>query len=269
MYSLHNHSTFCDGKNSVAEMANAARTAGLTHFGLSGHAPVLFENEWSIASVGKLSEYFAAIENEKATGGETIILAGLEADYIPGLSHPFAFFREKFQPDFLIGSIHLVKHADLLWFIDGPVEGYDKGLENVFGNDIRKAAKAFYNQTCEMIETQKPDFLGHVDKLLMHNKNRFIGNDDPYMLNLLKETLTLASEKEVVVEINTRGIYKGLHNDYYPGQYIFPFLKENKIKVMMSADGHETGQIVLGFEKLKLLLKEWDLLEFEISDGKK
>jgi histidinol-phosphatase (PHP family) len=264
MYSIHNHSTFCDGKNSVSEMSNAGRKAGLTHFGLSGHAPVLFENKWSIASLEKLDEYFAAIATEKAAGGVTQILAGLEADYIPGLSHSFAFFREKYQPDYIIGSIHLVKHEGELWFIDGPLEGYDQGLEKVFGNDMRKAAKAFYNQTCEMIETQKPDILGHADKLLMHNRNRFVNNDDSFLIGLLKDTLKLAAEKNIVVEINTRGIYKGLHDDYYPGKYIFSFLKENNIQVMMSADGHETGQIVLGFDKLETLFIEWDLLKFEI-----
>jgi histidinol-phosphatase (PHP family) len=245
-------------------MSNAARKAGLTHFGLSGHAPVLFENEWSIASVEKLDEYFAAIATEKATGGKTKILAGLEADYIPGLSYPFDFFRKSYQPDYLIGSIHLVSFEGQLWFIDGPVEGYDNGLKTIFGNDIRKAAKAFYNQTCEMIETQKPDILGHPDKLLMHNRNRFIKHDDPYLFNLLKETLMLATEKDIVVEINTRGIYKGLHNDYYPGQYIFPFLKENKTKVMMSADGHDTSQIILGFDKLHSLIETESLIEFDI-----
>ena len=35
--SVHTHSTFCDGKNTMAEMAAAACAAGVKHYGFSGH----------------------------------------------------------------------------------------------------------------------------------------------------------------------------------------------------------------------------------------
>ena len=181
----------------------------------------------------------------------TKIWKGLEVDYIPGISDDFDFWFKNFNLDYLIGSVHLVENNEQLWFIDGPAEGYDDGLKNIFGNDMHLAVKSFYNQTCEMIESQKFDILGHCDKVLMHNRNRFITFDDEFYLRFLKETLMLAKEKNVIVEINTRGIYRKLHNDYYPGKYIFKFLKENAIRVIMSADGHKNDQINLGFEQLQ------------------
>ena len=35
---VHTHSTLCDGKNTLAEMAAAAYAAGVRHFGASGHS---------------------------------------------------------------------------------------------------------------------------------------------------------------------------------------------------------------------------------------
>lgn len=251
MYSLHNHSTYCDGKASVQEMISAACREKLDHFGLSGHAPVPFKNKWSIVSDEKVKEYCAEIAALRKTCTSTKIWTGLEADYVPGITKPFDHWRNNFSIDYLIGSIHLVENKDQLWFIDGPSEGYDDGLKEIFGGDIRIAVKTFYRQTCEMIETEKPDILGHCDKVLMHNRGRFISFDDLFHLDLLKETIKLAAEKNIIVEINTRGIYRNLHNDYYPGKYIFSFLKENNVRVMLSADAHMTDQITGEFQQLK------------------
>jgi len=251
MYSLHNHTTYCDGKNTVSEMIQAAIDTGLTHFGLSGHAPVPFTNKWSIPSDEKVAAYFDEIAAFKTIETDTKIFGGLEADYIPGMSQQFSYWRNHFPCDFLIGSVHLVENNGRLWFIDGPAEGYDQGLNDIFGGDIRAAVKAFYRQSCEMIEKEQPDVLGHCDKVLMHNRGRFFSFDDPFHLNLLKETLLLAAEKNIIVEINTRGIYRQLHTDYYPGKYIFSFLKENNIHVMISADAHMTDQISGEFVQLQ------------------
>ena len=251
MYSLHNHSTYCDGKASVQEMISAACLAKIDHFGLSGHAPVTFDNKWSIASDEKVKEYCTEIDSVRKKFTGTKIWIGLEADYIPGMTNPFDYWRKNFSIDYLIGAVHLVENKGRLWFIDGPAEGYDVGLKEIFGGDMRAAMKAFYCQTCEMIETQSPDILGHCDKVLMHNRGRFISFDDPFHLNLLKETIKLATEKNIIVEINTRGIYRNLHTDYYPGKYIFGFLKENKVRVMLSADAHTTDQITSEFQQLK------------------
>jgi histidinol-phosphatase (PHP family) len=251
MYSIHNHSDFCDGKSTVKEMIESACDKNINHFGLSGHAPVPFENKWSIKSKEKVKEYCEEIDKYKSRCISTKIWKGLEVDFIPGISDDFGFWLKNYDLDYLIGSVHLVKNNEQLWFIDGPAEGYDDGLKNIFGNDMHLAVKSFYNQTCEMIESQKFDILGHCDKVLMHNRNRFITFDDEFHLRFLKETLMLAKEKNVIVEINTRGIYRKLHNDYYPGKYIFKFLKENGIRVIMSADGHKNDQINLGFEQLQ------------------
>ena len=112
-----------------------------------------------------------------------------------------------------------------------------------------------------MISTEQFDILAHCDKVLMNNRHRFIKPTDIYHLDMLKDTLKLASEKDLIVEINTRGIYKNMYDDYYPGEYIFNFLKENNIRVMLSADAHLSDQITKEFKPLSLKLKSAGIKE--------
>lgn len=260
-YSLHNHSTYCDGKNSVAEMYESALEQNLQYFGLSGHAPIDISNQWSIRSEEAVSEYVAEIKKLGLKNDNLKFFAGLEVDFVPNITKPFSFWKENYELDYIIGAVHLVKKNDSIWFIDGPSENYDKGLAEIFGNNMKDAVKSFYNQTCEMINTEQFDILAHCDKVLMNNRHRFIKPTDDYHLNLLKDTLKLAAEKNLIVEINTRGIYKNMYNDYYPGEYIFKFLKENNIRVMLSADAHLSDQITKKFEPLSLKLKSVGIKE--------
>jgi histidinol-phosphatase (PHP family) len=80
----------------------------------------------------------------------------------------FMSFKEDCGLDYTIGSVHLVRNAndDRLWFIDGSkVESYDDGLKNIFQGDVRLAVTSYYEQLKRMILSQKPDIIGHFDKI--------------------------------------------------------------------------------------------------------
>ena len=47
-FNLHSHSLFCDGKNSMEEMALAAIEKGLYCFGFSAHAPIPYDNDFAL-----------------------------------------------------------------------------------------------------------------------------------------------------------------------------------------------------------------------------
>lgn len=259
MISLHNHSTYCDGKNSLKEMTTSAVHKKITHFGLSGHAPIPFEAEWSIKNMSTAKEYGHEIDVLKKQTPNINIYKGLEIDYIPGISRSFNNFRKELALDYVIGSVHLVKNAGGIWFIDGPREGYDRGLEKHYHNDFNAAMIQYYHQLIEMIHQESFEILAHCDKVLMNDMDRHIKNTDPKHLKLLKETLKLASKKNIWVEINTRGLYKGIHNDFYPGTYIFPFIKKEKIRIIYSADGHSIDQITKGYAEFEKAVEEYGI----------
>ena len=46
-----------------------------------------------------------------------------------------------------------------------------------------------------------------------------------------------------IAEINTRGLYKGRHNDYYPAKSTIQYMKELNIPVLVGTDAHEPSNL--------------------------
>ena len=183
------------------------------------------------------------------------ILLGFEFEYIPGVTRPMKGVANYWNFDYILGSVHLivgrepVTTAKDLWFTDGPdIKHYDYGFHEFFGGDIRKAVKAFYDQTNRMLETETLDIIGHFDKIKMNNKGRFFQEDEPWYIDLYNETINLIKEKNVIVEVNTRGLYKQRHNDYFPSVEILKRLKTLNIPITIASDSHSPTDINLLWE---------------------
>ncbi len=246
-FNLHTHSNFCDGTAEPEEYVLTALERNFHTLGFSSHAPVPFKNNFAIKDDAELQRYCRTIRGlQLKYKGRISIWLGLELDYIDGISRDFAEFRQKCNLDYTIGSVHLVRNRNNegLWFIDGAkIESYDEGLKNIFGENIREAVGAYYHQLSQMLLTQKPDILGHFDKIKMHNRNRYFGEEEPWYRRLVMDLLDVAEKTGVIIEINTRGIYKKRSDDLYPGQWILKEMVNKDIPVTLSADAHRPEEI--------------------------
>jgi len=247
-HNFHTHTRYCDGIAEPEAYIKAALEAGLSSLGFSGHAPVPFDNGFSIRGQESLRAYCREIEmlREKYRGRINIFLS-LEADYIPGITRDFSDFSEDYGLDYMIGSVHLVKNSDGdLWFIDGPERApWIAGLEKLFGGKAREGVGNYFRQINEMIETQKPDVIGHLDKIKMHNRGEYFSEDEAWYLGMVRECLHLALEKHCIVEVNTRGLYKKRCDDLFPGTRILREMAGMKIPVCISTDAHRPEEVGL------------------------
>jgi histidinol-phosphatase (PHP family) len=247
LYNLHTHCHYCDGQGEPEEYVRAAIGAGFHTLGFSSHAPVPFTNTFAIADEESLGKYCLEIRSLQQKYSHRInIFLGLEMDYIEGMTGNFDLTRNTYGLDYVIGSVHLVRNGaeERLWFIDGPrVESFDNGLREVFGGDIRKAVTAYYDQVNRMISTQKPDIVGHFDKIKMHNKGRYFQEDEPWYSDLIMETLENIKTTGAIVEVNTRGIYKKRSDDLYPGIRALEHMNTMNIPIALSADAHKPDEI--------------------------
>lgn len=258
IFNLHTHTNFSDGSSDPEEYIKEAVSQGFDALGFSDHAPVSFKNTFAIGEE-KLEEYVSTILELRKLYSSPSILLALEVDYIPGITTPFDFYRNNYPFDYLIGSIHLVKNEDpdKLWFIDGPdISIYDNGLQEVFSGDIKKAVTSYYLQIQEMITTQKPDIIGHPDKIKMYNRGRYFQENDPWYVRLVDETLDLIKDSGSVIEVNTRGIYKKRSDTLFPGPEILKKIHQLNIPVTISSDAHKPHEISLYFEETRVILKE-------------
>jgi len=255
----HTHSLYSDGSSQPEEYIIEAISKGFNILGFSEHSPLPFENKFSFRKENK-DEYLSLLQNLKQEYSSRIsILTGMEMDFIPGISENFSKIKAEYKLDYLIGSVHLVRpqNSDELWFTDGPdFETYDQGLNKLFGGDIKKAVKAYYYQLNEMIETQHIDILGHLDKIKMHNRDRFFREDEAWYKSLVSETLELIQDRDIIVEVNTRGIYKKRSETTFPGLDILKQIKDLRIPVMVNSDAHKPHELDLEFNQGFSLLKE-------------
>ena len=265
------------------EIVEEAVRQGLTTLGFSEHSPLPFDNDFSVKEAD-MPCYVAEIAQLKAEfKGKIDIYCGLEADYLTGVSETFAVTKEKYHLDYLIGGVHLVVNPalrqaqgpektkvvepvetptqtinpDEIWFIDGPKwEVYDEGLQKFFDGDIRRAVRRFFEQSNEMIENEQFDIIAHFDKIKMHNRDRYFHEDETWYRNLALETLDLIREKGLIMEINTRGIYKKRYNGFYPSPWLMEEACKMSVPAIISADAHHFSEITLEFEAAEEALKK-------------
>ncbi len=286
-FNLHTHSVYSDGKSQPREIVEEAFRQGLTTIGFSEHSPLPFDNTFSVKSAD-MPRYVAEIAQLKEEFKDQLdIYCALEADYLTGVSEPFAVTKEKYHLDYLIGGVHLVINpalrqaqgpaktkvvepveieirrsqtpaisADEIWFIDGPKwEVYDEGLQKFFDGDIHRAVRRFFEQSNEMIENESFDIIAHFDKIKMHNRDRYFHEDEPWYRKLALETLDLIREKGLVMEINTRGIYKKRYNGFYPSPWLMEEACKMGVPAIISADAHHFSEITLEFAAAEEALK--------------
>lgn len=252
IFNMHTHTHYCDGSSKPEDYIIKALELGFHCLGFSGHAPVSFPNKFAIEQ-SQLKNYVEEIRSLQDKYRSKIDLyLSLEIDFIPGISEDFLKFKQECNLDYIIGSLHLIKAegSSDLWFVDGGnPDVYDQGLERVFGGNIKKGVRAFYHQINQMLSSQNFDILGHFDKIKMHNKDRYFTEDESWYIELLDECLDLIQTKGVIVEVNTRGLYKKRSTSLFPGIELLKKIKERKIPITLSSDAHKP-------EELGLLLKE-------------
>lgn len=267
----HTHSLYCDGKSTLEEQVREAEKQGLRQLGFSSHAPVPFENNFAI-SEEKLPEYVLEIDGLKDKTFVTL-LKSLECDFIPGMTMDFSERQSANGLDYIIGGVHLVKppHADGLWFIDGPKqEIYDDGLRDLFGNNIKLAVTTFWEQTFEMLETQKMDIIAHFDKIKMHNRNRFFTEDEHWYKILADKAIQLIKQHDVIIEVNTRGLYKKRSDSFYPSTELLMKARKADIPVLISSDAHKAEELTLFVPEALVELQRCDFdhtAYFDVEKG--
>lgn len=257
-FNFHTHTTFCDGRKKPERYILAAMEKGMSHLGFSGHAPVPFPNHFAIATE-EVQKYCNEILRLKKEYADRIAISlGMEFDYIPVIMENLPRQARSYGLEYYIAAVHMVanpeefdprdENADL-WFIDGSkTEAYDQGLQNVFHGDIRKGVRAFFEQSIAMLEKGKPDIIGHMDKIKMNNKGRYFQEDETWYQDLFMQLLQTIKQHNVICEINTRGIYRNRHHDFYPSFSAWKTMREMNIPVTFSADAHKPEEVDALFE---------------------
>jgi histidinol-phosphatase (PHP family) len=257
-FNYHTHTNYCDGTEAPEKYLFEALDLKMSAIGFSAHAPLALKNEWCIP-LEKLEEYCQHINKLKREyEGQIQIYLGLEMDYIPGITKDFEILKQQHNLDYIIGSVHLVKKEEVAecWFIDGPEAGYERGLKLIFLQNSQEAVTTFYRQSAQMVETQKPDVVAHMDKVKMYNRSRFFDEEEKWYKDSVIEFLEVVKLNGTIIEVNTRGLYKQKVNKLYPENWIIKKCREMGIPLTLSSDSHRPSELIACFSDAAAIMKD-------------
>jgi len=262
----HSHSHFCDGKEAPDVHILAAINKNFLAFGCSSHAHVPFEASWCMKAADK-EKYKQVVLGLKEKYKEQIqVYLSLEVDYIPGMIGPNAAQKEM-ELDYTVGSVHFVDHFEdkLPWGIDGTRQEFERGLAEIFEGNIKGAISRYYELTRQMLKEDCPDILGHMDKVKMHNTHgNYFNETDSWYRKQVLATLEVAKASGVIIELNSRGMYKKKTLDPYPSPWILQKILEMQIPLTLNSDSHHPDDIDKLFEESAKLLIEIGFKELHI-----
>jgi histidinol-phosphatase (PHP family) len=260
----HSHTNYSDGSDNPARYIDEAIKQGMHSYGFSCHAPVPFETDWCMKRE-KLENYFEEIAELKETHSLSInILTSLEIDYVPGLVSPMDELFTNSLLDYRIGSIHFVDSFPdgTPWGIDGPAEIFEQGMRQIWNGNGKSAVHRYYRLLREMMSLSKPDIIAHFDKIRMQNEGyQYFSEEENWYRQEVLQSLEVMHDAGSIMEVNTRGMYRGNKKEPYPSLWILKEAFKMEIPVVLSSDAHRPAEIIALFAETSNMLKEAGYVE--------
>ena len=270
----HTHSTFCDGQNSLEEMALSAYKKGLSILGFSSHCIRPFSSDWHM-DTRNYEAYFHDIQKLKTEyEGKMEILAGIEADYFPPISYCNKKSYAEFNPDFIIGAVHYIINHDKknggCFTVDGDTEEFANGVNTHFNGNGKKAVQQYYSSVRDMVTDCDFDIIAHIDLVRKRNGNlHYFSETDSWYRDELKETSKIVGKSGKILEINTGGMTRVKLAEPYPSLDFLQLLKAENVPITIGSDTHSINTITDHFDTAIKLAKQAGYGEiYYLSKGK-
>ncbi|MCI9330878.1 MAG: histidinol-phosphatase HisJ family protein [Oscillibacter sp.] len=239
--SVHTHSRFCDGENTLAEMAQAAFEAGVVSFGASGHCHTpMPEDQGCVLPVDMTAYREEVLRLRGEYAGRMDVLLGIELDNCADVT-PEGF-------DYWIGSVHRLRDSEGNWhMVDWDAQTLKGCLQSQFTGNSLIMIRSYYDEVCRMA-ARKPTVLGHIDLIAKFNEDGyFFDEDDSRYRFAALEALHAADPGETLLEINTGAMSRGYRSVPYPALFLLREWRDMGGSILLSADAHRAGDVVYGY----------------------
>lgn len=239
MTDLHTHTFFCDGKSSPEEMVLSALKKGVRRLGILAHSYVPFDD--CCIPLGRVEEFKSEVNRLKEKyRGEIDILLGVEADfYSPQDLDGF---------DYVIGSVHYLKHGEEYVAVDDTPEILKCMIDEHYGGDFLSCAEDYFATVAKWVQ-KSPTVIGHFDLIKKFRHDIPFDDQDPRYKAAWKSAADALLALDVPFEVNTGGIGRGYLDEPYPSTEIAEYIKSNGGKLILSSDAHRPEDICFEFDK--------------------
>ena len=249
--SVHTHSCLCDGKGTLAEMAEAAYQAGVRYFGASGHSHTEIPHDAGNVLPADPADYRRQVLALRAEyEGRMEVLLGIEQDSCSAQSVPD-------WADYWIGSVHNLydPRTGKYHGVDWSAERLSACRDQMFGGDALAMAEGYYAAVAAMAD-RRPTILGHIDLIVKLNRgNAFFDEDAPRCRRAALEALHHADPDATLLEINTGAVSRGYRDEPYPALFLLREWRAMGGHVILTADAHSPETVVFGYRQAAELAK--------------
>lgn len=243
---FHTHTLYCDGKDPVFEVAEAAAEQGLTALGFSGHSTTFFDLRYCMSADG-VSRYAEDVRQAREMyKGRLEIYLGVEDDFYGE--------RPAFERDYTIGSVHYLLSGGVYYPVDESAEDLKRAIREGFGGDALALTRCYFETVAQVQEKTRCDFVGHFDLVTKYNGGLF-DEDDPRYLGPALEALEHLCRQGAVLEINTGAMARGVRRVPYPAPSLLRAAREFGASIVLSSDCHDKGKLLYAFDEAVALAK--------------
>lgn len=267
----HAHTLYSDGVGTPEDYLAEAGARGLTTYGFSDHAPIPLDSVGSMSMV-ELGEYVGKIDELKETyAGRIDIYRSLEIDYLPGVMDVNSDHIRDARLDYTLGAVHYVDYLGdgRPWSFQQPNPTFELGINTIFGGSARKMVERYYALVREMIATAPPDVVVHLDRVKKRNAGgKYWDEHADWHVAAVEETLEAVAGANVIMEVNTRGLYLHGTEATYPTDWIVARAHERGIRLQVNSDAHRPEHVNGGFEKAYAMLRKLGAEAVHVFDGR-
>lgn len=255
---LHTHTNYSHAVNSVEEMVEAAKTKGLRYYGISEHSPrpegYLYPNDYQESLIANYADYIADMRAARAASTENFnVMLGLEVDFMPDRADFARSSVEAYDFDYIIGGLHYQG----TWGFDGDKKDWD-----ILNEEERfKCYARYYADLATMSKSGLVDIVAHPDLIKMSSIESFKKwLTLPESLKCIADSFAQMRERDIILEISSAGLRKAC-NEIYPGPVVMKIGADLGLKICLSSDAHNTGDIAFAFDKLAEYAKSFGYKE--------
>ncbi len=213
----------------LKQFIDQAQKNNIQELGFSDHDIYLDQINWSY------------LKKIKKTGPISVKL-GLEIGYRPGKEQVYGKMREKYNLDFLIGSVHFIKD----WNFDHPAY-----REEFKKREINQVYQDYFDLLIQAFNTELFDIVGHLDLIKVFG----YFPKKKTLLDFVRPVLDVIKKNDMVVEINTNGVNKPV-NEIYPAREVIKKMYQLDIPVTLASDAHAPDRVGAGLKEAAALLEE-------------
>jgi len=262
----HSGEFCCHAKDTLEEIIKAYIKKGFSWVGITEHMPfssdeLLYPEEKEAGfdvqeAYRRFADYISKCRKlQKKYSSSIKVYVGFETEMFNGFEPSIKKLIQKFEPDYIVGSLHHVKDMGF----DYSKQQYNETTQAVGG--LTALYCEYFDQQYEMIKVLKPEVVGHFDLIRIFDPNYHIQLKNTDVQKRIKRNLKLIKKLNLIIDYNLRALYKGA-SEPYPSKSILLQALDLGIAVVPGDDSHGVETVGLHVQEGIKILQD---LDFDIK----